>query len=792
MPKITLSLRHLTLASGSLLAISAVATSAAAQNATAPTGAPDAVQAGAAAPAAGASTTPARATADTQEIIVTANKRSENINKVGLTITAIGANALQERQIQSVDDLAKAVPGLSYTNSANNTPVYTLRGVGFYDTSLGSYPANSVYLDQVPLPFPVLTNLTAFDLERIEVLKGPQGTLFGQNSTGGAINYIAAKPTDVFHAGVEAGYGRFNDFIGSAFISGPLAEGLTARLAVRGEHSGDWQYSYTRNAKNGATRELAGRLLVDWEASDKLKFELNLNAWRDHSDPEAVQYYKFNQQAVSNTPPILAYPRSPMNDRAADWSPDNGMFTHRNLQQSALRGDWRVTSDITVTSITAYTHFKERGAMDQDGTALSDIDLQPYRGNISSFSQELRVANSSADRFRWVLGGNYSRDKVNYDERLLYANSSAFFNYGIDTSENYSDQRMRNIAGFGSGEFDLNHQLTLKAGVRYTDSRRDAAICNHDGGDGRTAAFFSGAFGLNPPLGVNSCFGLSFNAATGTFFAPNPYQGQLNEHNVSWRAGLDYKPSDTVLLYVNAAKGYKAGEFGNINASSTIQYTPAKQESILDYEGGAKVQLLDRKLSINGAIFYMSYNDKQLRSKLIDATFGVLDAIINIPKSHLEGGEIEINANPVHGLTLGFSADYIKSKVDRYSGVNAGGVAANFQGSSVPFTPKWQIGANARYEVELSSELKAFVSPQLTYRSSTYAIIGETPDYKINSFTLLDGQIGVESRAGWKIFLWGKNITNKYYWTNVVAGQDTIVRYAGRPATYGVTAGFKF
>jgi outer membrane receptor protein involved in Fe transport len=743
-------------------------------------------------PAAAPATTPAPQAAGPADIIVTANKRAENINKVGLTITAIGAAALQERQIQSVDDVAKAVPGLSYTNSANNTPVYTLRGVGFYDTSLGSYPANSVYIDQVPLPFPVMTSLTAFDLERIEVLKGPQGTLFGQNSTGGAINYIAAKPTDHFSAGIDGSFARFNDFTGSAFVSGPLADGLTARLAVRGEDAGPWQYSYTRNDKNGKTRQVAGRLLVDWQASDTLKFELNLNAWHDGSDPEAVQYFKFNQQAISNTPPVEAYPRSPMTARAADWSPDNGMFGDRNLQQAALRGDWRFAPDVTLTSITSFTHFKERGAMDQDGTALADIDLDPYFGHINSFSQELRIANaSSGDRFRWVVGGNYSRDKVFYDERLHYGDSSAFFNDGgIDASENYSDQRMRNIAGFANGEFDITHTLTLKGGVRYTESDRSANICNHDGGDGKTAAFFNSVFGLN--LGINDCFGLALDPTTGTFSAPNPFKGILNEHNVSWRGGLDYKPSGNVLFYVNIAKGYKAGEFGNLNASTVSQYVPAKQESILDYEGGFKVQLLDHKLSINGAIFYMDYKDKQLRSKEIDAVFGVLDAIINIPKSHLDGAELEISAAPFRGLTLGLTGDYIQSKIDRYTGVNAGGVTANFKGSSVPFTPKWQIGANMRYETDLSSSLKLFFSPQLTYRSSTYAIVGETPDYKIDSYLLLDGQIGVESSAGWRAFLFGKNITNKYYWTNVVAGQDTIVRYAGRPATYGVALSYKF
>lgn len=727
------------------------------------------------------------------EIIVTANKREQSINDVGLTITALGANALQERQIQSSDDIAKAVPGLTYTNSANNTPVYTLRGVGFYDTSLGSYPANSVYLDQVPLPFPILTNLTAFDLQRIEVLKGPQGTLFGQNSTGGAINYIAAKPTDAFTAGADLTYGRFNDVIGNVFVSGPLGATLKARLAVRGERADEWQRSYTRDAKNGKIRQLAGRFLLDWEPSDTLNFELNLNAWHDGSDPQAVQYYRFNQQAVSNTQPVLDYPRSPLNSRSADWSPENAMYGRRNLQQAALRGDWEFAAGVSLTSITAYTHFKERGEMDQDGTALSDIDLDPYKGKIRSFSQELRVSNGSGTGLRWVVGANYSHDAVDYDERLLYANSSAFYNFGIISSQNYSIQRMNNYAGFANVEYDISPMLTVKGGIRYTQSNRTAEICNHDGGDGATAALFTAFSRLlsgdpnRPALGLNDCFQLDANFLNGT-----PYFGTLKENNTSWRVGVDYKPSDDLLFYVNVAKGYKAGGFGNLNASSTLQYTPATQESILNYEGGFKVSMMDKAVQLNGAVFYMDYKDKQLRSKLIDATFGVLDAIINIPKSHLYGGELELTANPMPGLTFSASGVYVKSEIDRYTGVNAGGVTADFAGSSVPFTPKWQVGANFRYETEIGGGLKAFISPQLTYRSKTYAIVGETPDYAIGAYTLLDGQLGVTSDAGWRAFIWGKNITNKYYWTNVVAGQDTVVRYAARPATYGITFGKTF
>lgn len=731
---------------------------------------------------------------DDNEIIVTANKREESINRVGLTIKAVGEADLRERQITSAADIAQAVPGLSYTNSANNTPVFTLRGVGFYDTSLGSYPTASVYLDQVPLPFPVLTTLTAFDLERIEVLKGPQGTLFGQNSTGGAINYIAAKPTADLEAGVEASYGRFNHFIGNAYISGPLSDTLRARVAVRGARSGPWQKSYTREDENGRVRELAGRFLLDWEPSDAMSFQLNINGWQDKSDPLAVQYLAFNEQAVSNTQIVRDYPRSPLTARSADWSTDNGMFINRKFAQASLRGDIDLGGGLTLTSISAYSRFNQRGALDQDGMNLQDIDLRAFAGRIRSLSQELRIANDPASRVRFIVGGNYSRDKVYYIENLVYDDSSAFYNFGITTSENYSDQKMRNLAAFGNVEFDLTDQLTVKGGIRYTDARRSATICNRDGGDGLTSALFTFFTRLlsgdptRPALGPTDCFVLDEN-----FFNGPEFTSELNEDNVSWRAGVDFKPSDDLLFYANVSKGYKAGTFGNINASSTAQFNPAVQESILNYEGGFKAQFADRRASLNGAVFYMDYRNKQLRSKLIDGTFGILDAIINIPKSHLQGFELELQARPTDGLSFGAALTYVDSEIDRYTGVNAGGVQADFAGTRVPFTPKWQAATNMRADIPLGNGLNLFGGAQLTYRSATNAIVGETPLYKIDDYALLDLQIGIEEPDGrWKATLWGKNVTNTYYWTNVVAGQDTVVRYAAKPATYGVTLGYRF
>jgi len=181
-----------------------------------------------------------------ETIVVTAQKREENINNVGMSIQAASGAKLLELGIHDTTDLQKIVPGFQATPTYYGTNVYTIRGVGFQDTSLAGSPTVSVYSDEFPLPFSVLTNGASLDLQRVEVLKGPQGTLFGENATGGAINYIANKPTDTFEAGVDGSFGRFDDTDLEGFVSGPVANGLDVRLAARINESGAWQKGYAQ------------------------------------------------------------------------------------------------------------------------------------------------------------------------------------------------------------------------------------------------------------------------------------------------------------------------------------------------------------------------------------------------------------------------------------------------------------------------------------------------------------------------------------------------------------------
>jgi iron complex outermembrane recepter protein len=751
-----------------------------------------------------------------EDIVVTAQKRSQNINDVGLTVTALGGDALAKRNIASLEDIANSVPSLTYTNTSDGTPVYTLRGVGFYETSIGAYPTTSVYLDEVPLSFSVLTRHSAFDLQRLEVLKGPQGTLFGQNATGGAINYIANKPTDHFSAGANLTYGRFNEVDFEGYVSGRLSETLTARLSGRVERSGGWQVSNTRpDDRLGRMRNYMGRLLVDFRPSDRARFTLNVNGWIDRSEPQAPQLIaQFPQAPAFANPSVIAQPFSPLRNRAADWTP--GLpFRDNSFWQASLRGDIDLTDTVTLTTISAYTDYKQRQGDEQDGLPVSSLDQPHDDGLIHSFSQEVRLANGGHSAFRWVVGGNYEKSRAdqiiqNYFPQSTSHGFAESIGYHNSTSTFSALQKMENYAGFANGEYDLTSRLTVKAGVRYTEARRRAVECNteftgvrNELGDFFYDILLGGRYGSFAP---GKCFSINLTSAPIGGVAPGApgqFNDKLNEHNVSWRGGVDFKAARGLLLYANVSKGYKAGSYPIVGSANLFQNLPVVQESVLAYEAGFKATLLNRALQLNGAAFYYDYHDKQLRSKFVDPVFGVLDVLQNVPRSSIKGFEIEVTASPFRGLTASGAFTYLDAKIDRFIGADVNGNTNNFAGTPIPFTPKYQIGANIDYERPFTTSMKGFAGVGFTYRSSTSAAItlgnpnnsyGSVPNFfAIDAYKLVDIRAGVaDIDDRWRASVFVKNLFNEYYFNNAQTAADTIARFTGRPRTWGVSLAYKF
>lgn len=726
------------------------------------------------------------------EIIVTAQKRSQSINDVGVTISALDTDMLQARGIIDAADLAKAVSGFTYTPTISGPPVYTLRGVGFYESSLAVAPAVTVYVDEAPLAFPIMTQVSVIDLERVEVLKGPQGTLYGENSTGGAINFIAAKPTRDFKAGGSMSFGRFSALDVNGYVSGPLSETVRARLAFRGATGGAWQRSYTRDDKLGATRQAAVRLLVDWDATERLKFSLNLNAWRDRSDFPAGQLDEVTCSLPSNCY-LTGYPTAPNNARDADWDADWPMRVRDDFRQAVVRADYEVTSDITLTSITGYQHLKTLKYSDADATDIRNLAVRT-RGNIESVNEELRLAGDTGG-INWVAGGYYAHAKV-FDEfhyTTDFMSSALVFPHlpAFKATATPTNTRLNTYGLFANAEVPLTGGLTMIAGLRKTWTKRAFNGCTLDL-DGALAAdvnfiqeLVHGSL-INPAV-KGGCIVLDAN------FFPTNVQQNLNEDNLSWRVALNQKTAGGTLIYAAISKGYKAGSIPAVSSTSVRQFDPVPQEQLLSYELGVKAPLFDRALQLNASVFYYDYKNKQLRGRVLDSFFGLLETLVSIPKSRVWGAEMELTARPMDGLTLSGSVTYLDTKVTNFTGIDIDRNVVNFRGASFPYSPKWQSAADAEYSWNVGGDKSAFLGASMAQRSASYATIGAYPHFRMRPYATLDLRAGVKSDDdSWSLTAWGRNVTNEYYLNGVFQFIDTRFRQPAKPATYGITFGFKY
>ncbi|NML93960.1 TonB-dependent receptor [Novosphingobium olei] len=749
--------------------------------------------------------------APSSEIIVTAQKRSERVNDVGMSIQALSNVALSNAGIAAPQDLVKIVPGFNSNPTPYGSNVFTLRGIGYQETTLSAAPTVTVYSDEVPIPFSPETAGVALDLQRVEVLKGPQGTLYGQNSTGGLINFIAARPTDNFSAGGEVSYGRFDAVDINGFVSGPLSSTLKGRLAFSASQGGAWQKSYTTNAKLGERDLLNGRVLLDWDPASNFHASLNVSAWRDHGETPAPQFFGIQVLTpgaeLLMPPGLLAYPVAPKNNRAADW--DAGVDYHRrnSLLFSSLKLKYDLDEDVSLTSMTSYQRFKRNQPVEGDGTAFQDYSTI-QAGDVKTWYQELRVDGSFGGKGNWLIGGNYEHDTV-FDQFRILNRDGSFSHVLLSLSPltilnlpgNYeqTDQKIKTVAAFANVEYPLTDTLKLQGAARYTQTTRDFFGQAYDGVNGNTAFFFTllqaqlrAAYGIFTPSGqmpgLNDC--LSLGAAP--TFLMGCRKDRLKQDNVSWRVGLNWKVDANTLIYANVSQGYKAGSFPTIIASTQAEMDPVTQERVRAYEVGLKSSLFDRTLDITAAGFYYDYRNKQTIGRYADIAFGTLLKLLNVPRSRVAGFEVAASWRPVAGLTINPVLSYTDTKVrGQFLNFDYVGAPADFGGRAFPLVPKLQTSVDAQYRWALAENLNAFVGGNLTTQSGTYTSFVPNANERVPAYQLVDLRVGVEA-GNWRFSIWGRNVTDKWYWTSATRINDALVRQTGMPRTFGATIGFHY
>lgn len=740
----------------------------------------------------------ATAAAELPEITVTAQKREQSLSDVGLSVSVASADELAAVGIRDVTDLPKVTSGFTVGKTYTGYPVFSIRGVNFNASQFSAAPAVTTYLDEAPLPYGPMTSGLLFDIERVEVLKGPQGTLFGQNATGGSINVIAAKPTRDPAAGIR---GEINNFGGTeleAFASGPLSDTLRARLAVTGTLGGKWQHGYYLSSEhNGEQEKGSARMLLEWTPSDVLTLNLNVNGFYDHSQPPLAQLASVNIAVPGNGAPGLDKYPMPTNDRQAEGLPLS-RYNNRNAQE-VLRIDWQAAPSARVTSITGYVDSKFHQPFDADGTFLPVIYTTSV-GTGSSFSEELRLSGTlDSGRLAYTAGGNFQNDHMtdaHLNEDLIH-----FSTLPPNTTLNarYRETN-RAAAAFANADFEVLPRVTLTGGVRYTGTRQTMVGCTADTGDGSAAGLFGGflantlraAFGL-PPTSLyvpGGCITINDVGAAPSFL-PVLTDVSQSQHNVSWRGGINVKDDHGDLFYILASRGFKAGVFPFQDTVLETQVGPVRQEELTSYEAGLKASLFERRAQINGAVFYYDYIDKQFFTYL-PSPLGPSATIVNIPKSSVLGEDLDFTALPFTGLTVRGAVTHIRSRIGAFHGYDIQLSVVDFTAKAFNFAPDWTATAGFEYSLPLAGALNAFIGADAVLNSTTYADLGENPSTKIPAHTLLDAQIGLNSGEHWRLSLWGRNLTNKYYWNTVAAGgPDTNVKYPGMPRMFGVSASYR-
>jgi iron complex outermembrane receptor protein len=734
------------------------------------------------------------------EILVTAQKRSQKLSDVGISIVAVADEQLRSAGVDSVLALPKIAPGFTVGQTFAGYPVFSLRGINFNASQLSAPPAVSTSIDEAALPYPPMTRGLLLDVERVEVLKGPQGTLFGQNSTGGSINVIAAKPTAKLSGGVSTEVNNFGQVMLEGFISGPLSDTLRLRVAGTGTEGGAWQKGYYLNHQsNGSQDKTAGRVLLDWTPTDRITVSAMLNANYDHSEAQQPQLLSLLPSAPNN-PLLRGGYALPTNARDADFP--LGFDTHMgdHLYQGVLRVDIELNDTMTLTSITNYIDSKTNTPINFAGVGFPSI-LGSYGGTVHTFTQEGRLTGKIPDaRINYIVGANYEHDSILDSQYEPLPNYSGL-PPGSVFEGNYNLTN-RAAAAFGNLDFEVVPKLTITTGVRYTGTKQTVAGCFT--GTAATASALSylanvGRAGAGlPPTNAYVAGGcLTINNVPGTSggtadFLPAFSNLQQTQNNLSWRGGLNYKLTPDDLLYALVSRGYKAGIFpvGNILLESEIHNV--SQEQLTSYEMGVKLALFDRRVRLDFAAFYYDYKDKQFYTYIPIPIIGVGATLVNIPKSDEKGIDANITVTPVSGLTLRGGATYIDTRVGEFHGFADDGTPVDFTGKQFNYAPPVSATLDAEYRFEVAPRIQSYFGVGGVYNSKAYADLGENPANELPAYTLLDARVGLESETGWRFGFWVRNLSDKYYWISSQLGGDTTVRIVGMPRTYGLSAGYRF
>ncbi|MCI4644391.1 MAG: TonB-dependent receptor [Hyphomonadaceae bacterium] len=710
------------------------------------------------------------------QVVVTAQRREETAQDVPVSLTAVSGAELEAKAVTDLDTLSQGIVGISYDNTSIATPELYIRGIGTNRRDIGSDPSSAVYVDDIYQPrfSNVLSGLV--DLERVEVLRGPQGTLFGRNTIGGAISATTAAPSDEFEGRVYGTLGNKETVAAGGSISGPFSDRVRARLSAGYSDEEGFMFDDVSGKDNGV-RSVTVRGKVEFDITDNLLFRLGAN------------YTDTNQGGTflhtANTPLFVV---GPFVDQAStldgdryhgDYSlPGENDIQH---QQVDARLIWDADA-VTVTAISSWIGFEQTATQDLDATPF---DIITYEGvtDTDTYSAELRIASndggsaSFGDRLSWVAGLYYFNDKGDEGATFttgtdsivsfLAANPTQMppFNPGTLRKADQTNQStdMTSVAVYGQATLSLTDQLSLTLGARYTEDDRDFV---HDS--------------------INGLPGVPLPAVPASFTRV----GNLQSDSFDPKIGLEYRPADDLMFYASYSEGFKSGAVQSTATTIQIAERVAEPETVKAYEVGMKSEFFDNRLRFNIAAFQNEFEGLQVR-RVVVFPGGFSSAVIeNAANSTIKGLEIESSAVVTPEFQLNASYAYLDASYDSYVVDAAAGI--DFTGNDLVRTPHHRFNVDAVYTKDVQdAELQLRLA--YNYTGEFYFQPANLPRDLEESHGLISASARYTLANGTtSILLWGRNLGDEEYRTYSNQLDQQVTEGWSAKRTFGVTVSQKF
>jgi iron complex outermembrane receptor protein len=701
-----------------------------------------------------------------EEVIVTAQKREQNVQTIPIAVTAIGEETLRNANILTIDDVANHTPGFTITNYNPVTPQPFIRGVGSSPSDAGSDASVGVFIDGVYAGRAGGYRADMYDLQRVEILRGPQGTLFGRNVAGGALSILSNAPTREFAGDLELTAGDYDLFGARGMLNGPLSDTLAGRLAfsVR-QRDGDTDNTVTGSElRDEDNQSVRGRLL--WQPSDELTVNLIADYSEDDLEGPAARNFKGDPSAALGSvglgflvPFLLPTSKDPFKIQA-----EFDGYAKREMGSATLQLDWQ-TGLGTLTSLSGFRYNDFDYLDDVFGLAFDPASgvapLLTDHGDEESdqFSQELRLT-SVTESLAWTVGLYYLEQDTDQVQTFAPLGVPVSYDQSADTTS---------YAIFAHATLALSERWAITAGGRYSYDEKDFDLVTEGVEIG---------FGLLTPDPANPEAGsVPFDAGdddSWSKFTP--------------KLSVEYAPNDNLFAYATWSQGYKSGGYNGVATNFTAATTPFDEETVNNYELGLKTDFLDDRMRLNVAAFYMDYEDLQVFVSSFESTVGLL--VDNAGEADVYGLEAEWFYAPSDRLD--FTATY--AYLDAEIGNNEIGTVE--EGNDLTRAPEHSASAAAQYRWPLGNLGDLLLRTDYAWQDRIYF---QPENYELSaqdSYGLLHFRAALQAAAGWELAVWVRNATDEEYWVHAFDssfGSDLgASAIQGEPRMWGVSGRYSW